>query len=242
MHARNFGDLLQDGRQFGGCELVFREKHGLMRNPAFLRGVKRAAEQSCVSVYSVHLPNHPLNENGNSWVSVVSSIRNVDNFFSPQVVVHHPLYGSFDLFKRNLRRVLEAMPDWVTLVVENLLRHGANLSNLKSIEKLTRGMHEYQHFGVCIDTCHVPYKASGDPTDQLLDFFAACGPFLKHVHASDVSLSTGETHLPLGEGDIRWEKVKEYLDKNYSGKVTLEYYRQHRGKLARAKEFWDALG
>jgi len=115
------------------------------------------------------------------------------------------------------------------LGVELLLEpHGIVTDSVKGMEALLAALGREKTLGVCLDTGN-SWLAGGDP----LEFIAAFGPRIKHVHWKDMAaewepkrgtlFGTGMSLIPLGDGVIGIRRIVEALLKiGFAGPTTLE--------------------
>ena len=102
----------------------------------------------------------------------------------------------------------------VEVVVENVghQRHGLQLSVLGDIAEET-------NTPVCFDVGHAYME---DGTDGIKRFLKYYGDLISHLHAHDVR-SRGDTHIPVGAGEIDYGIVSEYLG-DFDGTVAIEVF------------------
>lgn len=58
---------------------------------------------------------------------------------------------------------------------------------------------------------------------------------LSHVHLHDND-GTADQHRPVGQGNVRWERVAAWLKKNYAGTVTLEIFTDDWNAVLRSRD------
>lgn len=78
------------------------------------------------------------------------------------------------------------------------------------------------------------------PEEFIRKFFGK----LKHVHLHDND-GNRDLHLPMGTGNIDWEKLLKVLKKHYDGTITLEIFSQDRDHVLlsreKLKKIWNQL-
>jgi len=58
---------------------------------------------------------------------------------------------------------------------------------------------------------------------------------IRHVHLHDND-GRKDLHLPMGVGNINWEKILKTLKRNYDGTITLEVFSKDRDYVVLSKE------
>ena len=114
-----------------------------------------------------------------------------------------------------LARIAEVGRDHgVEVVVENVghQRHGLQLSVLGD-------MTDENDVPVCFDIGHA-YMEDGD--DGIKRFLKYHRNQISHLHVHDVR-RRGDTHIPIGAGEIEYELISEYLD-GFEGTVAVEVF------------------
>jgi len=84
----------------------------------------------------------------------------------------------------------------------------------------------------------------GSTPEEVADFIKRFSSKIVHVHAHDNNLRD-DLHLPVGAGEIEWEKLLPVLKKFYSGRITLEVHSRDRDYLLLSREkfinYWNNL-
>ncbi|MBN1355322.1 sugar phosphate isomerase/epimerase [bacterium] len=104
-------------------------------------------------------------------------------------------------------------------------------------------MDEFRELAFHLDVGHANLNTEMNQTPVLLKHF---GDRLKHVHLSDNVGGTGDLHLPLGAGKIRWKEILNHLKSSgYDDTVTLEIFSPERQYLLTSREllrdWWGSL-
>jgi len=109
----------------------------------------------------------------------------------------------------------------VTVVVENVghQKRGLPLSVLGELARETET-------AVCFDVGHA-YMEDGD--DGIDRFLSAYGDLVSHVHVHDAR-SRGDTHIPIGAGEISYDTVADHLG-GFGGTVAIEVFTDDRQLL-----------
>ncbi|MFP9060982.1 sugar phosphate isomerase/epimerase family protein [Natrialbaceae archaeon A-chndr2] len=102
----------------------------------------------------------------------------------------------------------------VELVVENVghQARGLPLSVLGDLARQTET-------AVCFDVGHAYMEDGNDGVDR---FLSGWGDLVSHLHVHDVR-SRGDTHLPIGAGEINYDVVADHLG-GFSGTVAVEVF------------------
>ncbi len=130
--------------------------------------------------------------------------------------------GQRDTFARQLDRVVTAGEDvGVEVVVENVghQRNGMQLSVLGDIAEEVAAP-------ICFDVGHAYMEEGHDGIKRFLKYH---GEQISHLHVHDVR-RRGDTHLPLGAGEIDYALVGEHLDE-FDGTVAVEVFTDDRPLL-----------
>lgn len=118
-------------------------------------------------------------------------------------------------FARQLSAIADAGEEaGVEVVVENVghQARGLPLSVLGEIA-------QENGIPVCFDVGHA-YMEDGD--DGIERFLKEYADLVSHLHVHDVR-SRGDTHLPIGAGEIEYEQLAEYLPR-FDGTVAVEVF------------------
>lgn len=209
------------------------------------------AEKSGVRVGSVHYPLAMFSMLYNAHPGMCADARafgkklvRLCSLLGTSVLVIHPHETVSDPATREL---LEApIRDNIVDLAANCERAGVQLvveNNPKGPGRTPKGLLDYLEsfrdlgrFEPMVDTTEA-IEAGEDPAE----FIREVGP--SHLHLSD---HRGEKkHLPAGEGEIEWRKVREALD-GYGGFYTLEplyryYLDDPKPKLKKARAFIGGL-
>ena len=102
----------------------------------------------------------------------------------------------------------------VELVVENV-GHQARGLPLSVLGKLARETET----AVCFDVGHAYMEDGDDGVDR---FLSGWGDLVSHLHVHDVR-SRGDTHLPIGAGEVDYEIVADRLE-GFDGTVAVEVF------------------
>lgn len=135
------------------------------------------------------------------------------------------------LFETQLERVnSRATAAGIELVVENVghQKRGIQLSVLGEMAEAT-------DTAVCFDLGHAFMEAKMDGVTR---FLKRHGGLISHLHVHDVR-SRGDTHLPVGAGEIDYETVAEYLD-SFPGTIAIEVFTDDAALLADSAERIEA--
>ncbi|UHQ96095.1 sugar phosphate isomerase/epimerase family protein [Natrinema halophilum] len=119
------------------------------------------------------------------------------------------------LFADQLTRIATAADDaGVELVVENVghQKRGVPLTVLGDLARETET-------AVCFDVGHA-FMEDGD--DGVERFCSRYGDLVSHLHVHDVR-SRGDTHLPIGAGEVDYDIVSEHLA-GFDGTVAVEVF------------------
>ena len=228
---------------FDKCEVLFwtgsRPEDDRMVNP-----VRGASKRTGMMVYAVHIPNYPINQNNDAVPGLINIIHKMNSAFEPRVINMHCLYGGLEEMKRNLRVVLESIPEELILTIENMNRKKANLRGTETIPAFLEGLEVYKNFGICLDTSHLPIINERKHSLSLAEFIDKSGNGLRHLHFSDVVKSAEgyPGHQPIGTGIIDWKIIKQKLEEvDYTGKATIEYLKEHKNRVGEALRYWENL-
>ncbi|SNR37532.1 sugar phosphate isomerase/epimerase family protein [Halorubrum vacuolatum] len=132
-----------------------------------------------------------------------------------------------EIAAEQLRRVADAGWDaGVEVVVENVGHHhdGVQLSILGDLVRET-------DLPVCFDIGHA-YMEGGN--DAIKRFLRSHADRISHLHLHDVR-RRGDTHLPIGAGEIEYDPVRETLA-DFDGTVALEVFTDDTRLLADSAE------
>ncbi len=109
---------------------------------------------------------------------------------------YEPTYrkGWIDRNEAYMTRLLEDYPQ-LTVYMENMFDEEPDC--LAALAERMEG----QRFGICLDIAHA--HISKTPIEKWQE---VCAPWVKHYHIND-NHGVIDAHLPLGQGNIEWEKV-----------------------------------
>ncbi|MGM0604427.1 MAG: sugar phosphate isomerase/epimerase family protein [Halobacteriota archaeon] len=125
-------------------------------------------------------------------------------------------------FRSQLRKIADAGRDaGVEVVVENVGHQPRGLQHtvLGDIARET-------DTSVCFDVGHAYME---DGTDGVERFAKRYGDLVSHLHVHDAR-SRGDTHLPIGAGEIDYSIVEAYFE-GFDGTVAIEVFCDDRGLL-----------
>ncbi|MFB6196428.1 MAG: sugar phosphate isomerase/epimerase family protein [Haloplanus sp.] len=137
-----------------------------------------------------------------------------------KAVLHGTVRDPYDtdqrpIFATQLSRIVDAGADrGVEVVVENVghQKHGLQLSVLGDIA-------EEAGAPLCFDVGHAYMEEGNDGIER---FLKAHGDAVSHLHVHDVR-RRGDTHMPLGAGEVDYGIVAECLD-DFDGSVAVEVF------------------
>ena len=111
--------------------------------------------------------------------------------------------------------------------------------NSLSTEELAELFKKFPKIGFHLDVGHANLdKPKGA---RIFEFIRLFGKKIAHVHASDND-GSGDQHLPIGAGKIKWSEVCSSLKKaGYDGTVTLEVFSQDLEYLEISKKKFEDL-
>jgi len=124
----------------------------------------------------------------------------------------------------------------IELMLENYFHPFESVDNFLRIVKLIPDLK------VHLDIGHLNVT-SEDITEDLTDFFTEFGDRIIHLHAHD-NHKTGDEHLPIGCGTIKWPSIVKILKSfGYNKTITLEVFSHDRDYLImsknKLKNLWD---
>jgi Sugar phosphate isomerases/epimerases len=137
-----------------------------------------------------------------------------------KAVLHGTVRDPHDLDQRSIARdqiaaiAAAGREHSVEIVVENVghQRHGLQLSVLGDLAAET-------DTGVCFDVGHAYAEEGNDGVDR---FAKEYGDLISHLHLHDVR-RRGDTHLPLGAGEIAFDLLVDRLS-TFDGTVAIEVF------------------
>lgn len=133
-----------------------------------------------------------------------------------------------------LRKLAKLAKDYnLTLVYESI---DTEKDDIKGVSEILKKVPElYLH----IDIGHV--NLFGRKPEQFIKKFYKK---LKHIHLHDND-GNKDLHIPLGTGNIDWEKTLKILKKYYNGTITLEIFSKYKDYILLSKEklrkLWNKL-
>ncbi len=144
-----------------------------------------------------------------------------------KAVLHGTLRDPHDtdlrpVFAEQLAAIAAAGDDvGVELVVENVghQARGLPLSVLGDLARET-------DTAVCFDVGHAYMEEGNDGIDR---FLSGWGELVSHLHVHDVR-SRGDTHMPIGAGEIDYDIVADHLE-GFDGTVAVEVFTDDLGML-----------
>ena len=120
----------------------------------------------------------------------------------------------------------------ITHMVESVLKP---FNTPEMFERLLDGLDDVL---VHLDVGHCNVSTDRNLTEE---FFRTFGERIAHVHLSDNN-GQSDSHLPLGCGNIDWEKqIEILLGYGYDKTLTLEVFTQEREYLLKSKMFLEKL-
>lgn len=157
----------------------------------------------------------------------MSELKRSINFFQAlgvKKITIHPFYKGLkkekDLINENIK-ILRELVDYsknknIIIMLENFIWP---FESAGAISKIVKAVPElYLH----LDIGHL--NLEGDPVKMTASFFHRFGDKILHIHMHD-NLGETDQHLPLGCGDVEWEKIIKILKLyNYNESVTLEVF------------------
>lgn len=93
----------------------------------------------------------------------------------------------------------------IDIYLENMFDDDAHI-----MVEIAKQLKDYSNFGLCLDYAH----AMISPTD-IDEWVRETAPYVKHVHINDNDL-VKDSHLPVGDGSIDWDRFMEYHDQCFS--------------------------
>ncbi|WP_440765810.1 sugar phosphate isomerase/epimerase family protein [Natronorubrum sp. DTA7] len=174
----------------------------------------------------VHLPFRqvvatPVSEINDAIVAYLSRLLSwAGSVGAEKAVLHGTARNPHDTglrptFANQLRAIGTAATDaGVELVVENVghQKRGLPLTVLGDLARETET-------AVCFDVGHAFMEDGDDGVDRFLSQY---GDLVSHLHVHDAR-SRGDTHLPIGAGEIDYEVVATHLE-GFEGTVAVEVF------------------
>lgn len=150
-----------------------------------------------------------------------------------------PMHDRRFFIERNIRTVQDLLPDTrrlgVGLMIENLP------GDYNSAPQLGELLDPIPELGLHLDIGHANLRVPHNTTEEIL---AAYGSRLRHVHLHDNRGGNDDLHLPLGAGNVDFNRAIGALKKcGYDGTITLEVFTPDRHYLAYSRDLlrqrWD---
>jgi len=221
---------------FQGWEIV---DEGQQKVEGELKELVREIHETTNLVLSLHTPLSDINigsVNERMWVESIRQIKeSIENTyeFIDDICVVHPGFLSPLSMQMPETAVQKAIAGLTTLceyaadrglriAVENLTSANMLMGRYPDeLVQLVRGVN-MDNLGVCIDVGHAN---TTNKLDEFLGITAKAEDVeIIHMHASD-NFGAEDLHLPLGEGNLDWQKVLQGINANgYGGTVVLELY------------------
>ncbi len=203
--------------------------------------------ESCSEKPVAHLPwyfqiAHPYSRVSQAFLEeVVVALEIAGELGADFVGLHlNPLPRFFrDKQKELYMEALERITD----VAESLgLKIGVENLALRQISQdVLQDIVESLPVDLLLDIAHAHI---GSTSEEVGDFIERFSFKIAHVHAHDNNLRD-DLHLPIGAGEIEWEKLLPVLKKFYSGRITLEVHSKDRDYLLLSREkfinYWNNL-
>jgi len=140
---------------------------------------------------------------------------------------HAPFHDRSYYIERNLRTIEELLPDsrrlGVGIMIENLPGEFNTPGHLGDL------LDPAPELGLHLDIGHANLLNPYNMTEEIL---TAYGSRLRHVHLHDNKGGGADLHLPLGSGNIEWDRSIRALRRcGYDGTITLEVFTPDRHYL-----------
>jgi len=142
-----------------------------------------------------------------------------------------PLFSDEDKIKANIQflRQVNALckSKKITLMLENYIKP------FDSPEVFTRILKEVSYLKIHLDVSHCNINQEKNLTEA---FFKKFGDKIVHLHFSD-NKGKADDHLPLGCGNIEWEKIIKIIKKfKFDRTITLEVFSPDRDYLLLSRD------
>jgi sugar phosphate isomerase/epimerase len=150
-----------------------------------------------------------------------------------------PMHDRRFFIERNIRTVQDLLPDTrrlgVGLMIENLP------GDYNTAPQLGELLDPVPELGLHLDIGHANLRVPQNTTEEIL---AAYGSRLRHVHLHDNRGGNDDLHLPLGAGNVDFQRAIRALKKcGYDGTITLEVFTPDRRYLEYSRDLlrqrWD---
>lgn len=174
-----------------------------------------------------HLPwyfeiAHPYTRVRNAFLEEVRSALDIAAAFGAELAGLH-IHGLPRFFReRQMELHISALGKALGFAEEVGIRLCIENSDLRSFstESTAEILDALPELGLVLDLGHAHIGAEGE---EVLNFMHTFKEQILHVHAHDNNLKD-DLHLPIGAGEIDWERVLGKLKSFYDGRVTLEVH------------------
>jgi len=149
--------------------------------------------------------------------------------------------GQKRIWEKNLESLADivklAEPLGLRILIENMDR------TFNTVGQIQEALLRLPQVGFHLDMGHANLNVEKNRTGEFLKTFA---DRLSHVHLSDNFGKSEDLHLPLGTGNIEWEKLIPLLkNSGYNGTITLEVFSADRRYLLasrdKLREMWGKV-
>lgn len=209
--------------------------------------IKNELEKSGLGVVC-HVPwyfhlAHPYQNVRTCYISEILNIMEVARVLDANKIVIHTEFTEglpskyflenrdemFKNFSSSLDKIKEKASEYgMMIMLENTDDKAATLEDLLHLL-------ESNNIKIALDVGHAFSNYHGD-NKSLINFISALGNRIGHVHLSD-NFGSGDLHLPIGVGRIRWREVLSKLkDLGYDGNLTLEVHSPDRDYLLMSRD------
>lgn len=214
-------------------------------NDDFVKGIKRKADERGVKIISAHpfssfMENtflfSPYKRRYYDSVPLYKRFFEICRFLGADILVMHGAKDvctiSDDEYCERFAELAQIGKEYgVGLCQENVVHHKA-----ESIEYLKLMSEKIgDDFGITLDI----KQARRAGTDELR-LIEELSPFIKHIHISD--FTDTKDCVPPGKGKYDFEKLFSLLsEKNYTGGIIIELYRNSYGEYGEVAEAFNAV-
>lgn len=137
---------------------------------------------------------------------------------------------SWDLSVQMLRTCCDIAKEYGIMIYTENLNGNALILRCEPLVDFVKEINR-DNIQIVFDIGHC-HQTGGDIVSEVL----TCGSLLHHLHLHD-NMSDGDSHLPVGEGDIDYKSFCDALEQvGYTGIYMLELYRCTTENLASSKE------
>ncbi|RLG55301.1 MAG: hypothetical protein DRN88_05835 [Candidatus Hydrothermarchaeota archaeon] len=224
-------DILKEIKTFGefGFDFVEITVEGPRAYPEILLNIEKEIKEILDSYNMfviVHVPwffeiAHPYDNVRKAYFEEMLKIIEIAQIFNSEIIGVHlnKIKGRFEnKLKKNisaLKELEKACEDnGILLCIENLDIHSFDVDDYHEIFNEINA-------GFILDIGHA--NVGSKKGEEIFRFIREFKDRLKHVHAHD-NFGREDLHLPIGAGNIDWEKVIKELRKFYDNTVTLEIH------------------